>query len=165
MATAKYGGNVEKCLQCEKSVYPMERFSREGATYHKECFKCTHCNSQLTLTGFAMINSKPYCKPHYKQLFKEAGGRYEVFGKFGESGGKESPSPGGVSSSSPSHAGASASGPFASPKNSPSPPMPPAAVVSPPSPPALGPPAASSPLHANLVAGSPALSIACRAGA
>jgi hypothetical protein len=46
--------------------------------WHKQCFRCKHCNNVLSLGGFATINADPYCKPHYMELFKSKG-NYAVF--------------------------------------------------------------------------------------
>ena len=55
----------------------------EGSHLHKGCFKCDHCNRQLTISNFAAVNGKNYCKTHYVELFKSSGGNYKVFGDAG----------------------------------------------------------------------------------
>ncbi|KAH0928474.1 LOW QUALITY PROTEIN: hypothetical protein HID58_014201, partial [Brassica napus] len=63
----------EKCKACEKTVYPVELLSADGVSYHKSCFKCTHCKSRLQLSRYSSMEGVLYCKPHYEQLFKESG--------------------------------------------------------------------------------------------
>jgi len=47
--------------------------------WHKQCFRCKHCNMVLSLKAFAVINAEPYCKPHYMEIFKSKG-NYAAFG-------------------------------------------------------------------------------------
>lgn len=68
---------MSKCVKCEKTAYVTESVTIDTNVYHKVCFRCTHCNSKLALTGYAMINKDPYCKPHFKQLFQSSGGKYD----------------------------------------------------------------------------------------
>ncbi|KAK9941862.1 hypothetical protein M0R45_007555 [Rubus argutus] len=35
-------GTKDKCVGCEKTVYPIEKISVNGTGYHRSCFKCTH---------------------------------------------------------------------------------------------------------------------------
>eukprot|EP00002_Diphylleia_rotans_P022708 TRINITY_DN4454_c0_g1_i1.p1 TRINITY_DN4454_c0_g1~~TRINITY_DN4454_c0_g1_i1.p1 ORF type:complete len:100 (+),score=16.17 TRINITY_DN4454_c0_g1_i1:74-373(+) len=67
------GAKAEKCATCGKTVYATERIAADGNVYHKGCFKCLHCNGTLTLSNFAAMEGKTYCKPHFKQLFKLEG--------------------------------------------------------------------------------------------
>lgn len=41
------GGNIEKCSQCTRTVYAMEKLEVAGRVMHKTCFRCCKCNSQL----------------------------------------------------------------------------------------------------------------------
>lgn len=73
-----------KCGVCEKTVYKTEEILVDNKPYHKRsCFRCNKCKRQLTLGNFAAVNKQLYCKTHYKEMFHEAGGRYEVFGDAG----------------------------------------------------------------------------------
>ncbi|RID65158.1 hypothetical protein BRARA_D00375 [Brassica rapa] len=56
---SSFTGTQQKCKACEKTVYPVELLSADGVSYHKSCFKCTHCKSRL--------------QHHFAQLFKEKG--------------------------------------------------------------------------------------------
>ncbi|KAK3239825.1 hypothetical protein CYMTET_50275 [Cymbomonas tetramitiformis] len=51
----------------------MDELSADGRIFHKTCFRCTHCSKVLTLSNYASMNDKVYCKPHFNQLFKEKG--------------------------------------------------------------------------------------------
>ncbi|KAH0979646.1 hypothetical protein GBA52_006823 [Prunus armeniaca] len=66
-------GTQQKCKACEKTVYPVEELSADGVSYHKACFKCTHCKGTLKLSNYSSMEGVLYCKPHFEQLFKETG--------------------------------------------------------------------------------------------
>eukprot|EP01107_Rhizomastix_libera_P016084 TRINITY_DN64_c0_g1_i2.p1 TRINITY_DN64_c0_g1~~TRINITY_DN64_c0_g1_i2.p1 ORF type:complete len:426 (-),score=175.11 TRINITY_DN64_c0_g1_i2:155-1411(-) len=70
----------EKCVNCGKTVYTLDKLAIEKNIFHKSCFKCTHCNKVLSLGNYAALGGKYYCKPHYTQLFKEKGNYDEGFG-------------------------------------------------------------------------------------
>ncbi|KAG2325671.1 hypothetical protein Bca4012_040169 [Brassica carinata] len=71
--SSSFTGTQQKCKACEKTVYPVELLSADGVSYHKSCFKCTHCKSRLQLSRYSSMEGVLYCKPHYEQLFKESG--------------------------------------------------------------------------------------------
>lgn len=71
----------ELCQVCRKRVYPMESLIADKQNFHKTCFRCAHCNSQLSLGTYASLHGRMYCKPHYKQLFKSKGNYDEGFGE------------------------------------------------------------------------------------
>ena len=50
--------------------------------FHKNCFKCLHCQKVLSLGNYASLKEKLYCKPHFTQLFK-AKGNLSAFGEPG----------------------------------------------------------------------------------
>ncbi|VVC44386.1 Hypothetical protein CINCED_3A013710 [Cinara cedri] len=58
------------CKSCEKTVYAMEQIKAERQVWHKNCFRCTTCNKQLTLDIYSSHEGILYCKPHFKELFK-----------------------------------------------------------------------------------------------
>lgn len=70
-----------KCKLCDTSVYPIEQMVVDKKTFHKTCFKCEHCKRLLTLSNFASVSDKFYCKVHFKELFSAAGGKYTAFGE------------------------------------------------------------------------------------
>jgi uncharacterized CHY-type Zn-finger protein len=51
-----------KCVVCDKAVYEQEKLVSDGKTFHKTCFKCTHCKKVLSLGNYASLNEKTYCK-------------------------------------------------------------------------------------------------------
>ncbi|XP_005520056.2 PREDICTED: xin actin-binding repeat-containing protein 2 [Pseudopodoces humilis] len=70
----------ETCKLCRQRVYPMECLVADKQNFHKSCFRCHHCSSQLSLGNYASLHGKIYCKPHFKQLFKSKGNYDEGFG-------------------------------------------------------------------------------------
>ncbi|XP_029946546.1 LIM domain and actin-binding protein 1a isoform X2 [Salarias fasciatus] len=80
-ATRKFTPAVrETCVVCQKTVYPLERLVAYQQTYHKNCFRCVHCNAKLSLANYASLHGSIYCKPHFSQLFKSKGNYDEGFG-------------------------------------------------------------------------------------
>ncbi|XP_022096386.1 F-actin-methionine sulfoxide oxidase Mical-like isoform X2 [Acanthaster planci] len=69
----------DRCVVCKKTVYPMEKVTADGTTYHKTCFRCTECNTCLSLGNFAQSKQFLYCKHHFKQLFKLKGNYDDAF--------------------------------------------------------------------------------------
>ncbi|XP_036389944.1 LIM domain and actin-binding protein 1a [Megalops cyprinoides] len=77
----KFGLPVrETCVACQKTVYPLERLVASQQVYHNACFRCSHCNTKLSLGNYASLHSNVYCKPHFSQLFKSKGNYDEGFG-------------------------------------------------------------------------------------
>ncbi|XP_073324226.1 LIM domain and actin-binding protein 1-like isoform X2 [Pagrus major] len=70
----------EKCIACLKTVYPLERLVALQHVYHKGCFRCVHCGTNLSLGNYASLHGNVYCKPHFSQLFKSKGNYDEGFG-------------------------------------------------------------------------------------
>ncbi|XP_038052838.1 protein-methionine sulfoxide oxidase mical2b-like isoform X2 [Patiria miniata] len=68
-----------RCKICQKTVYPMEKITADGFNYHKLCFRCTECNTLLSLGNFAQSKQFLYCKHHFKQLFKLKGNYDDAF--------------------------------------------------------------------------------------
>jgi len=64
---------AKTCEKCGKSVYPLEAVAACEKFFHKQCFRCKHCDMVISLKNFAAIASEPYCKPHYLSLFKTKG--------------------------------------------------------------------------------------------
>ncbi|KAK5912305.1 hypothetical protein CesoFtcFv8_002194 [Champsocephalus esox] len=80
-APRKFSAPVrEMCVDCEKTVYPLERLVALQHVYHKSCFRCVHCSTTLSLGNYASLHGKVYCKPHFSQLFKAKGNYDEGFG-------------------------------------------------------------------------------------
>ncbi|XP_004453711.2 LIM domain and actin-binding protein 1 isoform X2 [Dasypus novemcinctus] len=70
----------ETCVECQKTVYPMERLLANQQVFHISCFRCFYCNNKLSLGTYASLHGRIYCKPHFNQLFKSKGNYDEGFG-------------------------------------------------------------------------------------
>jgi len=68
-----FSGTQQKCKACDKTVHFIEMLTADGVSYHKTCFKCSHCNGTLVISSYSSMDGVLYCKPHYEQLFKETG--------------------------------------------------------------------------------------------
>lgn len=77
-ASSLHGG--DKCCQCEKTVYAMEKIEANKNIYHKSCFKCHTCNCPLKLGNYSSNMQTLYCTHHYHQLFARNGNYDEGFG-------------------------------------------------------------------------------------
>ncbi|WOK92048.1 LIM domain-containing protein [Canna indica] len=73
MASTLFGGTLQKCLACEKTVYLVDQLTADGRIYHRACFRCHHCKGTLKFSNYSSIDGVLYCKPHYDQLFKITG--------------------------------------------------------------------------------------------
>ncbi|KMZ71179.1 LIM domain-containing protein [Zostera marina] len=71
--SSMFSGTQDKCSNCKKTVYPLEKLTVEGVDYHKSCFRCTHGGCPLTMSSYAALDGILYCKHHFSQLFKEKG--------------------------------------------------------------------------------------------
>ncbi|XP_076956889.1 LIM domain-containing protein PLIM2b-like [Bidens hawaiensis] len=71
--SSMFSGTQDKCRQCNKTVYPLEKVTMEGEPYHKLCFKCAHGGCPLTHSSYAALDGVLYCKHHFAQLFMEKG--------------------------------------------------------------------------------------------
>ena len=63
-----------KCHVCSKTVYAMEFMGASGKAFHKTCFRCKVCNGILRGDTYATVNDDFYCKTHYDECFRKAGG-------------------------------------------------------------------------------------------
>ncbi|CAL1283769.1 unnamed protein product [Larinioides sclopetarius] len=57
------------CYFCKQRVYLLERLSAEGLFFHRTCFKCEYCNTDLRLGDYSFdkdSGGKFYCKPHFR---------------------------------------------------------------------------------------------------
>ncbi|KAG1931055.1 LIM domain and actin-binding protein 1 [Pimephales promelas] len=70
----------ERCVCCQKTVYPVEKLIANQQIYHITCFRCAFCNTKLSLLSYASLHGSIYCKPHFSQLFKSKGNYDEGFG-------------------------------------------------------------------------------------
>lgn len=69
----------EECDLCGKKLYPMEKMEASGFKFHRNCFRCSHCNSLLRLDNYTINSRKFYCTPHFKQYFKSKGSYEDGF--------------------------------------------------------------------------------------
>ncbi|XP_073143286.1 LIM domain-containing protein PLIM2c-like isoform X2 [Henckelia pumila] len=76
--SAMFSGTVDKCSACNKTVYPLEKMTMEGESFHKLCFKCAHGGCPLTHSSYAALDGILYCKVHFQQLFMEKGNYQHV---------------------------------------------------------------------------------------
>ncbi|CAI9101781.1 OLC1v1039193C1 [Oldenlandia corymbosa var. corymbosa] len=76
--SALFSGTQDKCAACSKTVYPLEKMTMEGESYHKSCFKCAHGGCPLTHSSYAALDGVLYCKHHFAQLFMEKGNYQHV---------------------------------------------------------------------------------------
>ncbi|XP_052211238.1 LIM domain-containing protein WLIM2b-like isoform X1 [Diospyros lotus] len=68
-----FTGTVQKCKNCDKVVHFIDMVTAQGASYHKTCFRCSHCNGQLSMGNYSSLDGVLYCQPHYEQHCKESG--------------------------------------------------------------------------------------------
>lgn len=66
-------GTQEKCVACRKTVYPIEKVSIDGVSYHRPCFKCSHGGCTISPLNYVAHEGQLYCRHHHAQLFKEKG--------------------------------------------------------------------------------------------
>ncbi|GAA0185965.1 actin or actin-binding cytoskeletal protein [Lithospermum erythrorhizon] len=74
-----FSGTVQKCKSCDKVVHFAEMMSTDGLPFHKTCFRCSQCNTRLTVSNSSNLNGTLYCKPHFQRLLKESGGLASKF--------------------------------------------------------------------------------------
>ncbi|KAE8716718.1 Pollen-specific protein SF3 [Hibiscus syriacus] len=75
-----FGGTKEKCVGCSKTVYPIEKVTVDGTSYHRSCFKCSHGGCTISPSNYIAHEGKLYCKHHHIQLFKEKGNYSQLEG-------------------------------------------------------------------------------------
>ncbi|KAL0487356.1 LIM domain and actin-binding protein [Acrasis kona] len=63
----------EKCIKCEKVVYPDDRVVVDQKVWHETCFRCAKCKTKLNLGTYAELGGTYYCKPHMQEAFRLAG--------------------------------------------------------------------------------------------
>ncbi|CAN1337454.1 Pollen-specific protein SF3 [Linum perenne] len=68
-----FAGTKEKCKECTKIVYPIERVTVNKTSYHRKCFKCSHGGCTISPSNYIAHEGKLYCKHHHIQLFKKKG--------------------------------------------------------------------------------------------
>ncbi|XP_072381798.1 uncharacterized protein [Diabrotica undecimpunctata] len=71
---------TDLCESCGEKVYPLEKISVHGHTYHKKCFKCMECSCILRMDSYSYNKGLLYCTPHFKRLFISKGNYDTGFG-------------------------------------------------------------------------------------
>ena len=63
----------EECEVCGKRVYLMERLSVENHIFHRTCFKCHTCSTQLKPGSYEFDQNTDqfYCRSHYRELLRQ----------------------------------------------------------------------------------------------
>lgn len=84
MLAASKPSAVDPCAACGKQVYALEKLVTDNKIFHKNCLRCKHCNTLLSLGNLTQLNGAYYCKPHYQQLFKLRGNYVEGFAQAGQ---------------------------------------------------------------------------------
>jgi len=64
----KIGGGRDKCNLCAKTVYAQEKVATSKHIFHKACFKCLECGSQLNAKNHGNFDHLYYCLAHHKQV-------------------------------------------------------------------------------------------------
>ncbi|KAI0341248.1 LIM-domain-containing protein [Trametopsis cervina] len=84
MATGRqWGGGTPVCPKCQKSVYFAEQIKALGKTYHRNCLRCTGCNTSLDSSRLTEKEGEPYCHHCYGKLYGPLGNGYALLGKAG----------------------------------------------------------------------------------
>lgn len=68
-----FGGTQDKCVSCNKTVYPLEKVGVDGTSYHRNCFKCSHGGCVISPSNYVAHEQRLYCRHHHTQLFKQKG--------------------------------------------------------------------------------------------
>lgn len=71
-------GTQQKCKACEKTVHFIEQVSADGVPYHRTCFKCSHCNGQLSVGYLHMSYLILYCFLYFNDLCAMSRRQYKV---------------------------------------------------------------------------------------
>ncbi|CAA0826755.1 LIM domain-containing protein WLIM1 [Striga hermonthica] len=76
-----FAGTQDKCISCSKKVYPLEKVTVDGSSYHKTCFKCVHGGCVISPSNYVAHDHRLYCRHHHTQLFKR-NGNFSQLGKL-----------------------------------------------------------------------------------
>mmetsp|Transcript_8131 Transcript_8131/g.22996 ORF Transcript_8131/g.22996 Transcript_8131/m.22996 type:complete len:135 (-) Transcript_8131:54-458(-) len=63
------------CSVCEKQIYSSDLRRAIGKSFHRWCFRCTQCNTSLTLGRERAHEGKAYCVRCHQSLFGATGFR------------------------------------------------------------------------------------------
>jgi hypothetical protein len=103
---ASFGGGGEKCSICSKTVYPGERIATNGRVWHQDCFRCSKCNSKLSISSYELDpQGTPFCKTHFAREWRRRSmGAATALGAQVEQGSSVTPPTPDVSEPDASHA-------------------------------------------------------------
>lgn len=66
------------CFFCGKHVYVMEKLSAEGLFFHRDCFRCQHCDINLKIGTYCFApdqgqseKGKFYCRLHFSETQRQ----------------------------------------------------------------------------------------------
>ncbi|KAL3310433.1 Mical-like 2 [Cichlidogyrus casuarinus] len=59
------------CFQCGKNCYIAERIVADDCLFHRNCFRCTQCDSRLTQGSWNRVNSSFLCNLCNKRWLTE----------------------------------------------------------------------------------------------
>ncbi|KAL8465322.1 hypothetical protein ACS0TY_034718 [Phlomoides rotata] len=68
-----FAGTQEKCVSCNKIVYPIEKVAVDGSSYHRICFRCSHGGCIITPSNYIAHDTRLFCRHHHSQLVKHKG--------------------------------------------------------------------------------------------
>ncbi|KZV33840.1 hypothetical protein F511_26822 [Dorcoceras hygrometricum] len=71
--SSMFAGTQDKCVSCNKKVYPLEKVAVDGSSYHRSCFKCSHGGCVISPSNYVAHEHHLYCRHHHTQLFKQKG--------------------------------------------------------------------------------------------
>ncbi|CAH9089839.1 unnamed protein product [Cuscuta europaea] len=71
--SSMFVGTQDKCVGCNKTVYPIEKGDVDGTSYHPPYFKCSHGGCVISPSNYVANDHKIYCRHHHTQLFMEKG--------------------------------------------------------------------------------------------
>ncbi len=73
MKNKKSLGGGDKCHRCGKTVYDAEKVIAPGGAYHKQCVKCTTCNTSVSANNMCDKDNEIYCQACYAKNFGPKG--------------------------------------------------------------------------------------------
>jgi hypothetical protein len=60
---SSFTGTQDKCAECDKTVHFIDLLTADGVTYHKTCFKCSHCKGILSVRRAVRASKCHVCMP------------------------------------------------------------------------------------------------------
>ncbi|CAF0873431.1 unnamed protein product [Adineta ricciae] len=70
-SSSKPKGNI--CPRCNKPVYFAEEVKAVGQSFHKLCYRCTHCKKSINGANFSEHDGNLYDNNCYQRLFGPKG--------------------------------------------------------------------------------------------